>query len=200
MRLQSSVSRVTIFVTLLGFPASVMADENCGQLPTDSAVPSVQVFAVNDARVPVGVLHRVQAEVSRIFDTIGVVVTWAPAWPCDGQRTLVVRITAREMPETMVSPSTLGITPSNPGERGTLAYVFYARVAQASEKYSASIDTILAVTIVHELGHMLMPYGSHAKSGVMSAQWNESHFRLASCGFLLFTPDVAALIRSGLGR
>lgn len=200
MRLRSSVSRVTLVVTLLGSPASVGADEKCGPLVTDSAVPSVHVFVVNEARVPADLLHRVEAEVSRIFDEIGVAMLWTTAWPCDGQRTLLVRITAREMPEKIVSSSTLGITPRNPGERGVRAYVFYRRVAQASQKYSASIDKILAVTIVHELGHMLMPYGSHAKSGVMSAKWDESHFRLATCGSLLFTPDGAAVIRSGLGR
>jgi hypothetical protein len=187
-------------VTLLVSPASLMAGENCWQTPIDSAAASVRVFVINDARAPVNLLHRVEAEVSRIFDAIGVVVLWAPAWPCDGRHPLIVRLAAREMPETLVSPSTLGITPSASEGQGTLAYVFYARVVQASQKYSASVDKVLAVTIVHELGHMLLPYGSHAKSGVMSAQWDQSHFRLASFGLLLFTPDAAALIRSGLGR
>jgi hypothetical protein len=200
MRLRSSASLVTLVLTLLASPAGVMADENCGPTLVDARVPSVHVFAVNDASVPADLLHRAEAEVSRIFEDIGVAVIWTPAWPCGGQRPLIVRITAREMPERIVSPSTLGFTPGERGRRGVLAYVFYTRVAQASQKYLASIDKILAVTIVHELGHMLLPYGSHATSGVMSAKWDESHFRLATCGDLLFMPEVAAQIRNGLPR
>lgn len=177
-----------------------MADDACEPTLVDAGVPSVHVFAVNDPTVPAELLHRAEVEVSRIFDDIGVAVIWMTAWPCEGRPPLTVRITAREMSEKVASPSTLGITPGERGERGVLAFVFYRRVAQASQKYSASIDKILAVTIVHELGHMLLPYGSHATSGIMSAEWDESHFRLATCGGLLFTPDGAALIRQGLTR
>jgi hypothetical protein len=56
----------------------------------------------------------------------------------------------------------------------------------------------LAVAIAHELGHMLLPDGRHAKHGLMTAPWDSSHFRSAAAGLLLFSPESARLIQQAL--
>jgi hypothetical protein len=57
-----------------------------------------------------------------------------------------------------------------------------------------------AVAIAHEIGHMLLPDGKHAKSGLMAAPWDPSHFRSASAGLLLLSEASAELIRRELER
>jgi hypothetical protein len=72
--------------------------------------------------------------------------------------------------------------------------VFWSRVERASSSFTASLDRVLAVAIAHEIGHMLLPDGKHAKSGLMAAPWDPSHFRSASAGLLLFSEASAELI------
>ena len=47
---------------------------------------------------------------------------------------------------------------------------------------------------------VLLPDDSHAKHGLMEANWDSGHFRLASAGLLHFSQETAALIRQGLER
>ena len=108
--------------------------------------------------------------------------------PDAGIRLRVVSITTWEPPENnRVQPSVLGFTQTAPGKRGTRGYVFWRRVERASLAFTASLDKLLAVAIAHEIGHMLLPNGKHAKRGLMVAPWDASHFRAASAGLLAFS-------------
>jgi hypothetical protein len=73
--------------------------------------------------------------------------------------------------------------------------VFWRRVERASQKFSASLYHVLAISIAHELGHTILPKESHAARGLMEANWNSAHFRSASAGLLHFSSETAALIR-----
>jgi hypothetical protein len=64
--------------------------------------------------------------------------------------------------EVKAADSVLGYTLAARGERGSWAYVFWWRLQRASQKFTTSIDKVLAVAIAHELGHMLLPDGKHA--------------------------------------
>jgi hypothetical protein len=99
-----------------------------------------------------------------------------------------------------VQPSVLGYTQIAPGKRGVRGYVFWRRVERASLAFTARLDHVLAVAIAHELGHMLLPNGKHAKSGLMGAPWDSGHFRAASAGLLGFSSDSAALIQREVAK
>ena len=47
---------------------------------------------------------------------------------------------------------------------------------------------------------MLLPDRKHAKSGLMAAPWDPSHFRSASAGLPFFSEASAELIRRELER
>jgi hypothetical protein len=72
------------------------------------------------------------------------------------------------------------------------------RVNAVSAGYHAATDVVLGAAIAHEIGHLLLPHDSHSKSGIMRAEWNQSDFRNAKSGGLLFTADQAAQIRGRL--
>jgi hypothetical protein len=174
----------------------------CVGLPADggaqSISPPVLVLLRNDADVPPAVVARAQAEVVRLYGLIGVEVTWVTKVPEPGRRLRIVSLVAWEPPDPRIPESVLGVTNAGRGERGILAYVFWRRVEHASLKFTASLHHVLAIAMAHELGHMLLPDGSHAKRGLMEESWNSGHFRVASAGLLHFADDSAELIRRGL--
>ena len=59
---------------------------------------------------------------------------------------------------------------------------------------------MLAIAIAHELGHLLLPDGKHAKAGLMRALWDGNDFRSADAGLLAFSSDTAALIRREVAK
>lgn len=112
----------------------------------------------------------------------------------------MVSITTWEPSENRVKPSVLGYTQTAPEKRGTRGYVFWRRVERASLAFTASLDKLLAVAIAHEIGHMLLPNGKHAKRGLMGSPWDASHFRAASAGLLAFSVDTATLIQREVAK
>ena len=174
---------------LMGDPAGASVE------PTD---PPVLVLLQNDAAVPADVAASAQAEVVRLYKLIGVQVAWVTKVPEFGRRLRVVSLVTWEPAEGTTSASALGLTYGDHRIRATRAYVFWRRVERASQKFTALLPNLLAAAIAHELGHMLLPDGSHANHGLMEASWNSEHFRSASAGFLHFSPETAALIRRGV--
>ncbi len=156
--------------------------------------PAVLVMLQNEANAPSDLVERAKGEVARLFCLIEVEIAWATDVPEPGTRLRVVSITTWEPPDQRVQPSVLGYTQIAPGQRGIRGYVFWRRVERASHMFTASLDNVLAVAIAHEIGHMLLPNGKHAKRGLMGAPWDASHFRSASAGLLGFSRDSATLI------
>jgi hypothetical protein len=167
---------------------------------SESVRPTVSALLNNDARVEQTLVDKAQAEAARLYALIDIDLIWVTEVPSPDKRLLVVCLVTWEPDEKSLPASVLGYTPARPGHRGILAYVFLRRVERASQKFKARVDNVLAVSIVHELGHMLLPDGSHAKTGLMQARWDSTHFRSASAGLLLFSEGTAALIRRGLAH
>jgi hypothetical protein len=174
-----------------------------GGLAADGAAqpvgPVVTVLLQNDARVPSDVASRAQVEVTRLYRLIGVEVTWVTRIPPPGGgRARVVSLVTWEPAEGEVPPSVLGLTYGSREKRGYLGYIFWQRVVRASQKYKAALYNLLAAAIAHELGHMLLPDGSHSRQGLMAEPWNDTHLGSASAGLLHFTAGTGRLIRRGL--
>jgi len=77
-----------------------------------------------------------------------------------------------------------------------VVYVFYRRVQAISAKYTSAVSLVLACTLAHELGHVLMPDQAHSSQGLMRATWSREELQRADQGQLQFTPDDVARIRS----
>ncbi len=55
------------------------------------------------------------------------------------------------------SPSALGLTPSNPWDRGRVAYLFYDRVERTARAADVAIGCLLNHAFAHEIVHVLLP-------------------------------------------
>ena len=161
------------------------------------ASPSVVVMLRNDAGVPANVVARAEAEVVRLYGLIGVDVDWVSDTPQNCDRLRVVSLVAQEPPENTRSESVLGLTYFTP-EGSHRSDVFVRHVERAGRDFTTPVSTLLAVVMAHELGHTLMPKGSHSKAGLMAGTWAANDFRSASAGLLHFSPESAAIIRRGL--
>ena len=180
------------------FSTFLVAGVMAGQPGVAGAGPTVLVMLQNDATASPDVVSRAQVEVVRLFALIDVVITWVTEVPRNGARLRVILLTTWEPVDNKVPATVLGYTQAGRDRRGIRAYVFWLRVERASQKFTASLDRVLAIAIAHELGHMLLPTGAHARRGLMQAPWDSEHFRSASAGLLQFSPETANLIRRGL--
>jgi hypothetical protein len=164
----------------------------------DPGAPVVVAMLQNDAAVPTDVAARAKVEVRRLFALIDVEIAWVSDVPRDGTTLRVVTLLRGEPMKKKMPPNALGYTASVGNVRGIRGYVVWSRVEQAAQDFAVGLDRVLAAAIAHELGHMLLPDGSHDTRGLMRASWNREHVRSASTGMLLFSSESGELMRRGL--
>lgn len=181
--------RAFLFAGILGISTESVAQAN---------KPGVPVLIQNDANVPPEIFGNAKREVERLFRLIGIDITWVDTVSAVAGQLRVVSVTRWEPSERKIQPTVLGYAQTAPGQRKVRAYVFWRRVERASQTFTASLDKLLAIAIAHEIGHMLLPTGKHAKTGLMRAPWDANHFRSASAGLLTFSDESATAIRRGV--
>ena len=94
-----------------------------------------------------------------------------------------------------LSPYAAGSAPGTRTERGRIAYVFYDRVRTIAQKAHQVDGDPLGIVIAHEIGHLLLPYGSHSDTGLMRGLWSAEEIRRIDVRTLAFTPSQARDIR-----
>jgi len=170
-----------------------------GQKPS----PRLKLRSYNQAQVPDRIVSKAQREVTAIFKRIGVKAEWVT--DTEPQYRIVIV-------EDIVEPvgtreDIFGYTPRGPNDMlSGRAYVAYGRIKQFvadSEKWRyppINPQQVLAYFIAHEIGHLLLPAGSHSPMGIMRAQWRAIDFKLMATANTSFTPEQANLIKNELVR
>lgn len=104
---------------------------------------------------------------------------------------LVLRI----MDRTKRGPKILGTAIVQNDEDGpnVIASVYAASMAERSVKSGVPLVTIMGRVTAHEIGHLLLGTNSHAKSGIMRAEWNMKEVHAVDWRF---TAAEAVKIRS----
>jgi hypothetical protein len=162
----------------------------------NDGMPSVFLYLANEAGVSSDIVGDARQEVIRIYAQIGVTVIWAEhatGSPKDPMVIIIPPITGE-----WVGPTSLGLALRGANSSGRVAYVFYDRVQPLARKHQMSDASLLGLVIAHEIGHLLLPYGSHSPSGLMQGEWDEGQFLLARARLLRFTAQQAELIRAHL--
>jgi len=168
-----------------------------GTVNGEPARDPVYVAMHNDGLAHPDVARRAQAEVTRLYALIDVAIVWVDAGRQDvGVR--VLKLTTWEPSDDRLPVMALGVTYSTDGRRPTRGYVFWMRVQRYAQQFTVGVDMLLGAAMAHELGHMLLPSGSHTNRGLMQATWDRNQFRSVSAGLLHFSPQSAAQIRRGV--
>ena len=144
------------------------------------------------ARVPPAIMRETKVEIARTFVASGVRITWlgeGDSLP-DGS-TLTVFVVGRLARPIDIEPDAtlVGLAPL----RGSWVQVFYGSIREAVARRPISTGVVLAQVISHELGHLLLPPGSHAPYGIMRRAVDLEHPTLRR-----FTGDQSRLIRAAL--
>jgi hypothetical protein len=177
-------------------------------LPLAAAPPDLPVISIgldDYGNVPVGRLIRAQADVAQVYCDAGVEIAWretrhlstvtSPArtrlTPSSPDLTII--ILSPDMVTRMAPPpAALGTAPGSVDGPGHIAYVFYSRLPIFNV---GNDDEIMGLVIAHEIGHLLLPHGSHSDTGIMRGQWDFRELRRVSLRALAFTPFQAQEIR-----
>ncbi|MEP7308125.1 MAG: hypothetical protein ABJA98_21695 [Acidobacteriota bacterium] len=165
----------------------------------DSA--SVRLRVDDYAAVAADVLARAQDEVTQLYAAIGVEATWLAARHLPGRQPAAVSRVDKGMPDltvivlnptmtTRMAPprNAIGLAASTESAQGRIAYVFYDRLRMVTFERDGSDIGALSLVMAHEIGHLLLPYGSHADAGVMLGHWSVEGFRRLDIRGLRFTP------------
>ncbi len=199
-----------LLVLACGFIATLASAPGIAAAPID--IPSVKLRVDDYAVVADTLLARAQEEVTQLYAAIGVRASWLetrhlpsrpPAASTHGDvgapdLILVVlnpSMTARLAPP----PNAVGMAASTPSGEGRIAYVFYDRLKTVLPLDNGSNMAALGFVMAHEIGHLLLPYGSHSETGVMRGRWDLEGFRRFDLRRLRFTPLQGQQIRRRLG-
>jgi hypothetical protein len=166
---------------------------------------SLRVSAQRD--VPTVILQRAQREVVWIFEEAGVQVEWIGCGFDGRQPDIYASTSAEAINVVIVSRETKALSPIPPDVLGAVmrdtdarevGWVFFRRIERASEAYALDSGVVLGHAIAHEVGHLLLPRGTHGPSGLMRATWRMDDMRDAGQGHLRFSPAEGAIIRARL--
>ena len=183
MRKRQTWHATGLMLAIAATPQTVSAD--------DAARPHISVHVVADARVPRDVVERAKPEMARIYQHIGIDVVFVDEPSAD---TITVRVVDRPLRDA--NGAAMGVAPRSGNQIGRLAYAFYGRVDVYARQHAKPVAQVLGHVMAHELGHLLLPYGSHAKSGIMTAAWDRKQIEQIGRGWLSFTSEQEEAIRA----
>jgi hypothetical protein len=157
----------------------------------------ITIHIQNQAEAPAATLAGAARRVESVFAAAGLQATWreSPLPLHADSFQLTVVITAAISSKESTGDNVLGVAPESPGRCGRVAYVFWDRVADYAVHRRQDPAVVLAMVIAHEMGHLLLPAGSHAMVGVMRAEWREDDFAYAKSGRLGFSQSERTQIR-----
>ena len=183
------IAGVALVTGILGSPRPAVAE------PSESA--KISVLLLNQAEVAPDTLVRAKAEATRIYRGLGITLAWTDADETVDYR-FTFKVVAKAITGKGIDGRAMGVAAGTIERRGTLAYAFYSRIQDVTRTIGSDIGLILGHVIAHEIGHLLLPYDSHAKSGLMRGGWDQKQAMRAETGALTFNSEEAELIRARL--
>ncbi len=185
-----------VWIAGLGLVAALAASDRCAAETIEPL--ALEVLVIDEVGVPADTLRQAQQEASRILGAVGIRLVWVSGQMPQGARYLVIRVISEPMSPMTRNASVLGTAASSKSNGATTASLFYERIVQESGRLGVDASLLLGHVMAHEMGHLLLPGGSHTPTGLMKAGWDRHQSVLASTGKLTFAPNQASLIRARL--
>jgi hypothetical protein len=170
---------MTLSIVLSGSPGAIAA----------ATRPTVVLRIDDSAHVPPRDLAKAKVEIERVYRAAGVDVSWTGNVAGESRFLTVMLVNNRENPARGGISCVLGVALPALGR----AYVFVDRIIDALRSRPADADVVLARVIAHEVGHLLLPPGSHSRYGIMRADLDVGYANPNR-----FTDDQATFLRSAL--
>jgi hypothetical protein len=101
---------------------------------------------------------------------------------------------------TLMSDEVVGMAAVTPEDGGRIAYILFDRVCHVAGASASDSMDVMGLVMAHELAHLLLPYGSHARTGLMRATWAVTDLRDSAHLRFDFTRAQADSINQRLRR
>jgi len=214
MSRKNSFSCILNLLFSLSLEGLVLASSpNMGQEPQDpreaSHLPeqgtSVTVLVYNYAHLPMQTLRQAQDRASLIFRKAGVEVEWADCPLNDEDPSLYPKCPAildatqlflRVFPKTAAKMEHGG----QAFVAARIANIFWNRVEEQAQRLNVPVSRILAHTVAHELGHLLLGSNSHSPTGIMIPRWDSQAMTRICQDGLYFNRQQAEVIRAEMRK
>jgi hypothetical protein len=184
-----------------------------------SAKQQVQIRVFNLARVPKRDLSRAEGEVSRIFAEVDMEVHWSEGALDDGASLITDQSANNTSPAGCrvarhARELRLQLLPHTPPgfATGTLGFslpcaafgidstIFVDKCEGVTYQTLASFSKVLAYTMAHELGHVLLRSSEHSPTGLMRARWDKTAWQHAALESIPIDREQARRMRIELSR
>lgn len=179
----------------------------------------VQIRVFNLARVPKRDLSRAEGEVTRIFAEAEIEVHWADGALDDGASLITdqsanntspagckVARHARELRLQLLLHAPQGIATGTLGFSlpcaafGIDSTIFIDHCEGVTYQSLASFSKVLAYSMAHELGHVLLRSSEHSPTGLMRAHWDTASWIRATVAGIPIDREQARRMRIELSR
>jgi len=179
---------------------------------TESEAPDVRIRILDYARIATDVIGHAQQRVTDMYETIGVQMRWQitlcpPDPTASAAETLteasdfVLIVLSPNMSRRLkIAPNVLGMAIVQPQGGGRIAYVLFDRVARVARAARSDVTDLLGRVMAHEIGHLMLPDGSHSASGLMRADWNMKELQRPLHSAFEFTISQGEAIRRRFRR
>ena len=184
-------------------PAQTQPGEPAGT-EIDEAEPleplTIEVVTVNQARIPRETVKRAEQVATRIFLAAGIRLEWTNTAPdsVEPYRETAQQLKIHIVPDSPMKQAgrRLGVAERLVDNSDRRAFVFYNGIVDLAQLNGVDIAPILGHALAHEMGHVLLPYGSHTSQGIMREEWDRAQFDAMAKGLLTFTAQHTDLIRT----
>jgi hypothetical protein len=169
----------------------------------------ITVRLLNIAEVPPETLAQAGEVITGIFSQAGIEATWldcskgdedprsACNQPLAPTHFLVKLIADAKALGIERHPSCCGLAlRSEDGESGNHAYIFTDCLRKVASKARIARGRILGYVVTHEIGHLLLPAGTHTRWGIMRANLNGKDWQRTPT--LIFLPGQSDQLQSRL--
>jgi len=168
----------------------------------------ITVRFFNYAPVPAKILDEARERVTAIYHRAGIAIDWIecpggnqdpsgfPA--CSDDVWDATHLSLHLLPQASKTIKAEIVAESLLGAR--MASIYWNRVRQQAESVQAKLDRVLAHTIAHEVGHLLLGSNSHSPTGIMVGKWNRQDLVSISQFGLGFTTQQSEFIRAEVQR
>ena len=199
------VTGFIIAVAMLGPRGSSASESPAGELP-------ITVQIQDHSHVPPALLSSAAAVVTRMYEGIGVRIKWTGVvrWNGDharfdhreetshaalGQLTIII-LNSKMAARGHVKEEVLGFAAVADEGMGRIAYAIYDRVRSIALELPINEAELLGFVMAHEIGHLMLPRGSHSSAGLMKSDWDIHDLEEVDLLKLQFSEQQAAQIRS----
>jgi hypothetical protein len=165
--------------------------------------PGITIRFFNYAQLPAKTLNEAQDRVATIYHRMGIAIDWiecpVPKQDPSGFPACTEVLDATHFFLHLLPHASKTTNLANAGESilgARMANIFWDRVCRQAEFAQVEPEPVLAHTIAHELGHLLLGANSHSATGIMAARWSREELIIISQSGLSFTDQQSRSIRA----